>query len=135
MSLIADGDLDGWMGKTLDPDRSSQAIRIAEGWLLSATRIDPWPQYPVDVIPEDLRAWTMELSALCYVNNPKSAIERQVGGIITRWAPDDQAKCQQILAAAKARYNQIGMPKGSFPCAQKWPDEATDWPRRGVFYW
>lgn len=130
--LIDSTDLGEWMQKTLDPDRATQAIRIAEGWLLSATRMDPWPDS--SNVPEDLWAWDMELSALCYKNNPGSVTQRQVGGILTQWAPDDQARRQQILDAAKARYNQTGLPRGKFPCARRWPDEARPWGVGQVYF-
>lgn len=132
--LINPSDLGDWMfgvNRTakFDETRAAQSIRIAEGWLLSATRMDPWPDLTqgADTIPDDLAAWDLELSALCYVNNPKTATQRQVGAIITQWAPDAQAKRQQILGAAKARYNQTGLPRGSFPPAKCWPDEARSW--------
>lgn len=116
------------MGKTLDDTRATEAIRVAEGWLLSATRIDPWPSTDLgDTIPEDLRAWCMELSALCYVNNPKSTTQRQTGGVVTAWEPTELAKREAILSAARARYNMINQPSGSFPPAQCWPDPAYPW--------
>lgn len=132
--LIAANDLAAWMGKTLDPARADGAIRIAEGWLLSATRLDPWPVYQVDVIPEDLRAWDLELSALTYVNNPKSMTQRQVGYVISQWAPDEQARRTQILDAARARYNTTALPRGSFPAANPWPDEAKPWGSGEIWY-
>lgn len=133
--LIDPDDLGSWMGKTLDSDRATQAIRIAEGWLLSATRMDPWPSLPQDTIPGDLAAWCLELSALAYVNNPKSMIQGQVENTaLLQWEPDGQARRQAILDAARARYNTVALPRGSFPRAQCWPDEARPRGTREAWY-
>jgi len=125
ISLTALGD---WMGQTLDTARATQSVAIAEGWLQSATRLDPWPQ-DAGSTPADLSAWCMELSALTYVNNPRTAISRTTGGVATQWAADAQARREQILAAARARYDTSRAPQGSFPCAEGWPDPAG--PRSG----
>lgn len=128
MPLIAPADLGTWMGRTLDDARATASIRISEGWLLAETRMDPWPTTDLgDIIPEDLRSWCLELSALCYVNNPKSMTQRQVGGVVTAWEPTEMAKRAAILSAARARYNTMNMPQGSFPCPERWPDPAYPW--------
>lgn len=130
-------ELGSWMGRTLDDARATESIRIAEGWLLAETRLDPWPEgWPTAgaTVPEDLRSWCMELAALSYVNNPKSVTSRQTGAVITQWSLDDQAKRMQILAAARTRYNKIGRPQGSFPVANEWPDPANPYGRGDWWY-
>lgn len=131
--IITPDDLGDWMKPVnVDAVRATQAIRIAEGWLLSATRLDPWPDKVTAA--EDLRSWVMELAALCYVNNPSTLTQRQVGGVITSWAPDAQARRQQIIDAARSQYNTRMQPKSSFPCAQRWPDEAREWAPLPPYY-
>lgn len=133
MTLITAPDLSAWMGRQVDLDRATVAIEIAEGWLLDATRLDPWPDPTTGTVPPDLRAWCIELSALAYVNNPRQMIQRQAGGVITAWANDALSQRRTILADARARYNAVGMPRGSFPDAQSWPDPAI--PRFAAWPW
>ncbi len=125
--LITSATLATYMRHTLDEASADLAITIAEGWLLDATRLDPWPDAE-SALP-DLVAWCIELSALTYTNNPRQVISRTTGGVATMWAADAQARRQSILDAARARYNASSGPVGNFPCAEPWPDPAV--PRWG----
>ena len=132
--LISPDDLGAWMGVTVDDGRAAQSIQISDGWLSSETRLDPWPSLPGE-IPQDLTGWCLELSALAYVNNPKSMIQATVENtVLFQWAPDDLERRQAILDAARARYNTLALPRGSFPRAQRWPDEARPWGVREAWY-
>jgi len=129
VTVLLPSDLGGWFGgrTVIDVNRATTAIRMAEGWLQSATRIDPWPPNPV---PEDVRAWLLELAALAYVNNPRQMTQRQTGGVITMWAPDAQSRRAEILDAARSRYNRAGMPSTvpqPVSPLTMWPDPALPW--------
>lgn len=121
-------DLGQWFGGrvVVDVPRAETALRMASGWLQSATRISPWP----GDVPEDLWAWCLELAALAYVNNPRQVTQRQTGGVITAWEPDARARRAEILDAARSRYNLSGMP-ASVPQPTSplvaWPDPSLPW--------
>lgn len=102
----------------LDTGSATEARRIAQAWLGSATRLTEWPT----PVPEDLRAWAIELAALIY-DNPSWLESETVEGSSTRWALSRRA---EILAEARARYGTPGVagPLGSFPDPVAWPDPA-----------
>jgi len=128
--LLLPSDLGDWFGSrtVIDVNRATTAIRMAEGWLQSATRITPWP--PPSPVPGDIQAWLLELAALAYVNNPRQMTQRQTGGVITMWEPDAHARRAEILDAARSRYNRVGMPSAvpqPVSPLTMWPDPALPW--------
>lgn len=93
-------------------DSAQLAVRVAEGWLRSATRLAAWP----DPLPEDLFAWCLELSALAYAN-PEGLSSRTVGDDTAQYAA---ARKAEILEIAARRYG-TGRPTFSFPAPVRWP--------------
>lgn len=132
MPILSSIDLGAWMGRDLDENRATASVRLAEGWLLAATRLDPWPD--LNTAGEDLRAWVMELAALAYLNNPREVTQRQTGGVLTAWTGDALMRREAILHAARARYNRHGLPQASSPDVNIWPDPALPWGGYGIQY-
>lgn len=99
-----------------------QAIRLAEGWLMAATRVTPWPPDPA---PEDLRGWAMELAVMAYTD--PQAMTTTSG---ERDSLVQLQRRQEILDAAHRVYAGEGRPSGSFPPPAAYPDPALP---RGPF--
>lgn len=111
-------------GARFDQRKADAAIEVADGWLRVATELAPWPT-PADVDPA-LRSLAIELAALAYVASPVQVIRRDVGDLVTMWAPDALARRQSILDAARARFRRAGMPSAVLPAGPSpaWPDAA-----------
>jgi hypothetical protein len=102
----------------LDAASADEARRKAQAWLASATSLTAWPT----PIPEDLRAWAIELAALAYDNPSMLESETLDGGATVRWALNRRT---EILDNARARYGSgaiAGRPEGNFPAALDDPD-------------
>jgi hypothetical protein len=107
----------------IDTGSAIEARRIAQAWLASATRLTEWPT----PIPEDLRAWALELAALVY-DNPSWLEMEQVEGNISRWA---LSRRNEILREARERYGAaagIFGPLYAFPEVSAWPDPVQPYP-------
>ncbi len=124
MALVSAEDLELFLQRNVKLDTAEVAIRVAEGWLRSATRIaGDWP-YPV---PEDLFSWCIELAALAY-DNPTGLSDLTVGPVARTWAVTRRA---EILTAAAGRYGSSAAgPSGSFPPPTPYP---SDLPLLGVW--
>ncbi len=120
MAIIEAADLAEYLRRSIDGASAETAIRMAEGWLAGATRLDPWPPDPVG---EDLWAWALELAVLAYTN-PTGLASVTAGGEVTQWS-DAARRRQEILDAARAAHNSQGRPVASFPPAQPWPEPAA----------
>lgn len=117
MDLFELDDLAATLQAELDEAAAEEARRKAQAWLGSATRLTVWPT----PIPEDLRAWALELAALAY-DNPSPLLSERVGEVQTApyWA-----RRAEILAEARTVYGLAavnGSPVGVFPAAEPWPD-------------
>lgn len=109
---------------------ATEARRIAQAWLASATRLSEWPT----PVPEDLRAWAIELASLIY-DNPSWLETEQTDGTVARWALSRRA---EILTEARSRYGTsdiAGHPLGAFPEVQPWPDPVPGYAERFPVSW
>lgn len=138
MALLSTQQLGAFLQRNVKVESALEAIRVAEGWLRSVTRIEPWPDEGRGGVPEDLRTWAMELSAIKY-SNPEGLATLTVKDVTRGWRLLDRA---EILAAAAARYGDAtatgpGTPLGSFP-PPWWPDgqagPTPPWPWPPVSY-
>lgn len=122
MALLTVTELADSTQRTIRPASGAVAIRVAEGWLRSVARIDPWPDQEIGNVPEDLFAWAVELAAIAY-DNPSGLASRTVGDTARAWQLTRRA---EILAAAKTAYpgasGSSGGPVGSFPASVPLPD-------------
>lgn len=120
MALVSAEDLELYLQRKVRPGTGDIAIRVAEGWLRSATRLDPWP-FPV---PEDLFSWCIELAAIAH-SRPDAVAEVEVGPTSRVWELPRRA---EILAAAAARYGAAGRgPRFAFPLPVRYPTPSP-WP-------
>lgn len=115
--LVNTVDLSRFLQRGLDVDSAVVAVRVAEGWLRSATRLTAWP----DPVPEDLWSWALELAAMAY-DNPTGVGSRTTGGEADAGLLDRRA---DILRSAALRYGSgvdggVG-PVFSFPAPVPWP--------------
>lgn len=119
MSIISPDELGQYLRQgAINEASAALAIRHAEGWLQTATGIEPWPPDPV---PGDVWSWTLELAVIAYTN-PQGISARTVGTDTTQWA-DKVARRAEILDVAARRYGRAG-PVGSFDPPSTWPDPA-----------
>jgi len=90
--------------RDLDTASAEEARRIAQAWLGSATALTVWPT----PVPEDLRAWALELAALVY-DNPAWLVSEQVADTATTWF---LARRNEILSEARQAYGTGGAASG-----------------------
>jgi hypothetical protein len=98
----------------IDLAAAEEARRQAQAWLASATLLPQWPT----PVPEDLRAWALELAAQAY-DNPLGLASETVGPTQSVWSPTRRA---EILTAARVRFSAAAGPIGVFPTPEPWPD-------------
>jgi len=92
----------------VDTETATRVRRYASGWLLSATRLTPWPPNPV---PDDIWAWGIELAGIAF-RNPTGYSSESIDDYARG---DDAGRRTEILAAARAAYSGASLPLYSFP--------------------
>jgi hypothetical protein len=113
VALVTTEELRVYMRRPSVVTESAQmAVRVAEGWLASATRLATWP----DPVPEDLFAWAIELASLAY-SNPEGLNAQAIGDHTANYAV---ARKAEILAAAARNYGTT-RPLYRFPPPRAWP--------------
>lgn len=115
-ALIAPGDLQTHLRlEAVDTPAAASAERVAWGWLSEATGLTERP----DPVPDVLWSWALELAGLVY-DNPRALATEGTGPFgDTR----ERGRREAILAAAARHYGRGGgVPRGTFPDAQPWPD-------------
>jgi hypothetical protein len=111
--LFAITDLEGYLRKQVDPAAAHTARRLAQGWLLDATKLPGWPQ----PVPDDLWAWAVELAGIAY-EHPAGGTREDVGDVsYSGWG----LRRAEILAAASRKYAAPALPRGAFPAPLPWP--------------
>jgi hypothetical protein len=111
-------DLAATLQADLDTASATEARRKASAWLASATYLTAWPT----PVPENLRAWAIELAAMAYDNPSNLNSESYADGTSTNWAI---ARRAEILAEARTHYPKAGggnKPQGAFPQSSFYPD-------------
>ena len=114
MALVSQNDLQAYLKRSLSFESAAIAIRVAEGWLRSATRLTVWPN-PVDA---ELFSWTIELAAIAW-SNPEGLESLTVSSVSRTWAV---TRRNEILTAAASRYpSSTAGPQHSFPPVHAFP--------------
>jgi hypothetical protein len=120
-------DLAAKLQTDLDTASAFEARRSAQAWLARATQLNVWPS----PIPEDLRAWALELAGLIY-DNPSNKSSETVDNTSSVWA---LARRKEILTEAALTYSGYAGTQYSFPATLTWPDPIEGALAGRDYYW
>lgn len=107
MALFTRDDFASYLHEEVDNSSTDVALRVAGGWLMSATGLTAWPS----PVPDDLFGWALELAAIAYRNPEGMSSER----VDDYQASYDATRRAQILEAARRGYSAAAGPVFSFP--------------------
>lgn len=131
MALFQPTQLKTWLRYESDDDFDTGAATLAEtvvaGWLTDATELTVTDlEAAATGDAPQVFSWALELGGIAY-ENPTSMQDDQSGAARTTW----RDRRSQILASAKdwaenaaSSTSTGGLPRGCFPKAKAWPDQA-----------
>lgn len=107
MALFTRDEFASYLQQDVDNSTTDVVLRMAGGWLMSATRLAAFPT----PTPDDLFGWALELAAIAY-RNPDGLTSESIDDHTAQY---DRARRAEILTAARANYGGAGAPTYSFP--------------------
>ncbi len=118
MPLFTAAELSGHLQKTVTAEAAASCERVVWGWLKPALGLTERP----NPVPDEVFSWAIELGGIAH-ENPAGLASYQLGAERIAYSAERRA---EILADAAdgGRPGTGGAPRGSFPPACAWPDQA-----------